>query len=332
MLYIPTNWEIPYFNMALEEYILHSDKISDGAFFFYVHAPAIIVGRFQNTVAEINADYVRENHIYVARRLTGGGAVYHDQGNLNFSFIVSADGHSGGFETYTRPVINAIRALGAEAELSGRNDILIDGKKISGNAQCVTGGKLLQHGTILFHSDLDHLVRSLSVNDLKIISKGIKSVRSRVTNLSEHLSTGVTIDILRERILAEIAAEYGMEPYDLTDADIDAVSRLVVTKFATREWNYGRSPAYTFSNKKKYDCGIVEAMLDIKKGRIQDMALYGDFFAKGELSEFTEAFIGANYEEESLRTILRDHDPGTYITGMDADDFMALIYVEQPLA
>lgn len=332
MQYIPTNWDIPYFNMALEEYILGSKNFTGNYFFFYVHAPSIIVGRFQNTVEEINTDYVRDNHIYVARRITGGGAVYHDAGNLNFSFIVNAEGYGGGFETYTRPVIAAIKALGAEAILSGRNDILIDGKKISGNAQCVRSGKLLQHGTILFDSKLDNLVRALSVNDLKIISKGIKSVRSRVTNLKEHLPDGITIDILRERILAEIAAEYGMQTHTLTDDDIAAVSLLAAERFATREWNYGRSPAYSFRNKRKYDYGLVEARLDIKEGTIRDMILYGDFFTKGNLGELTTLFANTPYDRESLSNILEKHPPGDYIIGMDAKDLMELIYVEQPMA
>ena len=332
MQYIPTCWDIPYFNMALEEYIIGNPHFTEDYFFFYVHAPSIIVGRFQNTIEEINADYVRDHHIYVARRITGGGAVYHDAGNLNFSFIVSAEGHGGGFETYTRPVIAAIRALGAEAELSGRNDILVDGKKISGNAQCVRGGKLLQHGTILFNSKLDNLVRALSVNDLKIISKGIKSVRSRVTNLKEHLPEGVTIDILRERILAEIAAEYGMETYNLTDEDIAAISLLAAQKFATRGWNYGRSPAYSFCNKKKYGYGLVEARLDIRQGIIRDMVLYGDFFAKGDLNKFTAFFAGAPYNRESLTNILEQNHPGDYITGMEIEDFIELVYAKQPMA
>ena len=332
MRYIPTNWDIPYFNMALEEYIISNPEFTDDYFFFYVHAPSIIVGRFQNTIEEINADYVRDNHIYVARRITGGGAVYHDGGNLNFSFIVNAKGHGGGFETYTRPVIAAIRALGAGAQLSGRNDILVDGKKISGNAQCVRGGKLLQHGTILFDSQLDNLVRALSVNDLKIISKGIKSVRSRVTNLKEHLPGGVTIDILRERILAEIAGEYGIETYSLTDQDITAVSLLAAEKFATREWNYGRSPAYSFSNKKKYDYGLIEVRLDIKQGMIRDMVLYGDFFARGDIGTFTALFADTPYDRESLLRVLGENPPGEYITGMEIEDFMELTYVEQPLA
>lgn len=331
MRYIPTNWDIPYFNMALEEYIINNPGFTEDYFFFYVHAPSIIVGRFQNTIEEINADYVRDNHVYVARRISGGGAVYHDQGNLNFSFIVNAEGHGGGFETYTRPVIAAIRALGAEAELSGRNDILVDGKKISGNAQCVRGGKLLQHGTILFDSKLDDLVRALSVNDLKIISKGIKSVRSRVTNLKEHLPEGVTIDILRERILAEIAEEYEMETYTLTDEEIAAVSLLAAEKFATRGWNYGRSPAYSFCNKKKFDFGLVEARLDIKEGTIRDMVLYGDFFAKGDLGKFTALFADTPYSRKSLTGIVGKNHPGDYITGMEIDDFIDLVYVEQPM-
>jgi len=331
MRYIPTNWDIPYFNMALEEYIINNPDFDEDYFFFYVHEPSIIVGRFQNTIEEINAQYVRDNHIYVARRITGGGAVYHDAGNLNFSFIVNAEGHGGGFETYTRPVIAAIRALGAEAELSGRNDILIDGKKISGNAQCMRNGKLLQHGTILFDSELDNLVRALSVNDLKIISKGIKSVQSRVTNLKEHLPEGVTIDILRERILAEIAEEYGMETYTLADEDIAAVGLLTAEKFTTREWNYGRSPAYSFCNKKKYDYGLIEARLDIKGGTIRDMVLFGDFFVKGDLNEFTDLFADTSYDKESLLAILKKHHPGEYVTGMEIDDFIALVYAEQPM-
>ncbi|HCX64921.1 MAG TPA: lipoate--protein ligase, partial [Eubacteriaceae bacterium] len=193
MKYIKTNWNIPYYNMALEEYLMQ-EMPKDDYVFFYIHSPSIIIGKHQNTIEEINQEYVNENNIFISRRLSGGGAVYHDEGNLNFSFVMKAENKDiNNFKKFTQPIILALKELGIESELSGRNDLTIDGKKFSGNAQYARKGRLLHHGTLLFDSTMSNLSKSLNVKELKIKSKGVKSVKSRVTNIKPYLKEDYSI-------------------------------------------------------------------------------------------------------------------------------------------
>ena len=179
----------PRMNLAIEEYILRHLDINQTYLLFYINEPSIIIGKNQNTLEEINTDFVEKNGIHVVRRLSGGGAVYHDLGNLNFSFITKDDGESfHNFKKFTEPVIRALRSMGVPAELSGRNDILVQGRKISGNAQFATKGRMFSHGTLMFDSNIDNVVAALNVKKDKIESKGIKSIRSRVANIAEFLT------------------------------------------------------------------------------------------------------------------------------------------------
>ena len=188
----------PRINLAIEEYALKNLDINETYLLFYINEPSIIIGKNQNSVEEINTEYVESNGIHVVRRLSGGGAVYHDLGNLNYSFITKDDGDSfHNFRKFTEPVIAALKQMGVNAELSGRNDILAEGRKISGNAQFSTKGRMFTHGTLLFNSEMDHIVSALRVKKDKIESKGIKSVRSRVANISEFLTETVDIEEFR---------------------------------------------------------------------------------------------------------------------------------------
>ena len=254
MLYIDNERTDPYWNLALEEYLLKNS--SQEFFILWQNKPSIIVGRNQNTVSEINAEYVREHSIPVVRRLTGGGAVFHDLGNLNYTFIVNDNGGAGiDFEKYTQPVLEVLHGLSVNAELSGRNDLTIDGRKFSGNSQYRYRNRLLHHGTLLFSSNLPDISSALKVDPSKFEGKGVQSVRSRVTNISEHLKMPLTLAEFKNRITNNIKSSHSeFEVYNLSEQELTSINSLEKEKYSTWEWNYGASPAYNISKRKKFPC------------------------------------------------------------------------------
>ena len=301
MKYIKTDWSIPYWNMAFEDYLMNTASFDDDYVFFYIHKPSIIVGKHQNTYAEINETYVKEHEIIVARRISGGGAVYHDGGNLNFSFVFRRrEGEMIDFQKYTLPVIAALKELGIESELSGRNDILIDGKKFSGNAQLMNKTKVLHHGTLMFDVDIEALVNALNVSQLKIESKAIESVRSRVANLKDSLSTEITIDAFREHLIRSFYQNVDFEEYRLTEHDLAETEKRVLEKYGTWEHNFGASPDFAITKRKKYDAGIVEAHINVSEGVIEAIKIYGDFFFTGSIEELEHNLIGAQFSEDGI--------------------------------
>ncbi|HEY4565848.1 MAG TPA: lipoate--protein ligase, partial [Savagea sp.] len=232
----------PRMNLAIEEYAVKTmDVDKDSYLLFYVNEPSIIIGKNQNTIEEINTSFVEDHGIHVVRRISGGGAVYHDHGNLNFSFITKDDGDSfRNFAKFTEPVIEALAQLGVKAELLGRNDILVDGKKISGNAQFATKGRMFSHGTLMFDTEIDTVVKALRVKKDKIESKGIKSIRSRVANISDYLEEPMTIDAFKREILKSVfGGEENIQYVEWTEDDWDNIRKLSEEKYQQWEWNYG---------------------------------------------------------------------------------------------
>jgi len=298
MLYIYNKNTNPYFNLAAEEYVLK--EFQEECFMLWRNEPSIIVGKNQNTLAEINLDYVRQHKIPVVRRLSGGGAVFHDLGNLNFTFIVNEDVSSfSDFKRFTQPIIDVLRKLSVNAEFSGRNDITIDGKKISGNAQYYYKNRILHHGTLLFSSSITDLSAALKVRPVKFEDKGVKSVSKRVTNISEHLKEPITIEQFIDLIMNHIREQTGgREMYEFTQEDIKKIEKLVKEKYSTWEWNFGTSPDYSFKNKKKFTGGTVEVNLNVEKGIIKDIKIYGDFFGKYDVSEVENLLKGVKHSEE----------------------------------
>ena len=217
----------PSYNLAMEQYVFDCLPRDRMYFMLWQNGNAIIVGKYQNTISEINEEAVRERGIRVVRRLSGGGAVYHDMGNLNFTFITDADG-SGTLDMklFCEPVVRTLAALGVKAEVNGRNDITIDGKKFSGNSQYLRQGRVMHHGTLMFDSDLSVVGEALRVDPTKIQTKGIRSVRSRVTNVAEHLPERVTLPEFRRILLENILRENPGEEYPLTPDDLAAVEKL----------------------------------------------------------------------------------------------------------
>jgi lipoate-protein ligase A len=320
MIFIDNESLNPYFNLALEEYLLTT--FDQDIFMLWRNDNTIVVGKSQNTVAEINADYVAANNISVVRRLTGGGAVFHDKGNLNFTFILKNDGEwFSNFEKFTAPVIEALRSLGVDAQSSGRNDIIVDGCKISGNAQTVYKDRIMHHGTLLFSADISKIAGALNVNKAKISSKGIKSVRSRVTNISRYLKSSITIEQFKD-LLAE---SFNLEQHHLTDEDIAKTQKLVDEKYGTWEWNYGYSPPYTFENNMRFDGGCMEIKLDVKDGIINNCRIFGDFFGTGNVSDVEQVMKGIRYNEDDIKKALSHFDLNKYFLGINIDEFLELV-------
>lgn len=327
MLYIANSCNDPYFNMALEEYVIKKLDPTREYFMLWQNSPAVIVGRNQNTFAEVNLDYVRENHIAVVRRLSGGGAVYHDLGNINFTYVVDYNGYGRGMEQFTRGVITALARLGIKAQFSGRNDITIDGKKISGNAQYLYQKRLLHHGTLLFDSDLTKLAQVLKPAKDKIESKGIKSIRSRVTNIREHLGLDVSIQEFKQLLVECVFAEVGeaVREYRLTPADEAQIEVLRKEKYATWDWNYGVSPAFAIQRARRFDAGQIEVRLGIEQGRIAAIRFYGDFLSLRDLSDVEERLQGLPYRRDEIELALRKIDLKDYFGDIGLEDLLEVI-------
>lgn len=318
----------PTLNLAMEEYALKHLNPNNTYFLFYINEPSIIIGKNQNTSEEINAAYVNENNIHVVRRLSGGGAVYHDLGNLNFSFITKDDGDSfHNFRKFTEPVIEALKELGVNAELSGRNDILAEGRKISGNAQFSTKGRMFSHGTLLFNSNIDEVVNALNVKLDKIQSKGIKSVRSRVANIKEFLKDDLSIQEFKELLLQSIFKEHGsIERYEWTEEDIRNIKELAESRYRSWDWNYGKSPKCNIQQSKRFAAGQVEIRLEVNKGVIEFVKIYGDFFGVGEVSELEQILIGTKFEKQEIESKLNEIDLSYYFGNVSKEEFLSLLF------
>ncbi|OYN66293.1 lipoate--protein ligase [Bacillus safensis] len=318
----------PMINLAIEEYCLKYLDPEETYLLFYINQPSIIIGKNQNTIEEINTKYVEDNGIKVVRRLSGGGAVYHDKGNLNFSFITKDDGDSfHNFKKFTEPVIKALEKLGVKAELSGRNDIMADGRKISGNAQFATRGRIFSHGTLLFDSEIEHVVSALNVKKEKIESKGIKSIRSRVANISELMDQKMTTEEFRKILLSYIFDTNGDVPqYRLTEKDWEKIHEISRDRYQKWEWNYGRSPKFNLQHSKRFPAGSIDLRLEVKKGMIQDCKIFGDFFGVGDIADIEKRLIGQQYDRKIISDVLEDMDMRHYFGNVSKEDFLDLIY------
>ena len=326
MKYIDWKETDPQINLAFEEYVFNQMDQDESYFLLWQNDNAVIVGKHQNTIEEINQEYIRENDIKVVRRLSGGGAVYHDLGNLNFTFIVNDRGREQfDFQTFTRPLVEALKTLGVNAEFNSRNDIAIDGKKFSGNSQYAKRGRILHHGTILFNSNLATIQSALKVKKDKIESKGIKSVKSRVTNITDYLDETYTMEDFKAALLKAMFANDNLEKITLSNEEIQAIERLKTEKYATWDWNYGKSPQYNLRKERKCDFGLITVLLQVEKGEIKDLHFYGDYFGNGDIQELEALFIGVKPSEAALSEILINTDLADYINGLDAKTLIDLI-------
>ncbi|MBD1380680.1 lipoate--protein ligase [Metabacillus arenae] len=318
----------PRVNLAIEEYCLKYLDPKQTYLLFYVNEPSIIIGKNQNTMEEINTSYVEENGIHVVRRLSGGGAVYHDLGNLNFSFITKDDGDSfHNFRKFTEPVVQALQKLGVNAELKGRNDLLAEGRKISGNAQFSTRGRMFSHGTLLFDSEMENVVSALRVRKEKIESKGIKSIRSRVANITEFLKEPISIEKFKEMLLNYIFDTNGEIPqYKLTEEDWKKINEISKERYQSWDWNYGKSPTFNYQHNNRFPVGQIDVRMEVKKGLIENCKIYGDFFGAGDVSEVEDKLIGTRYEKAAITQALAGVNFKHYFGNIEKEEFLNMLY------
>jgi lipoate---protein ligase len=319
----------PRFNIALDEYATKYLNPNEDYVILWQNEPSVIIGRNQNTIEEINSRYINEHNIHVVRRLSGGGAVYHDLGNLNFSFIVNNDKDVvSNFKKFTEPVINALRNLGVNAEFSGRNDITIDGKKFSGNAQYYSGKRLLHHGTILFNSDLTVVQDALNVKQDKIESKGVKSVRSRVTNVYPNLPQKISIEEFKDTLLKFLMQDenYKEKEYILSEGDLEKINEFKENRYSKWEWNYGQSPSFDIEKGKRFAGGKLELRFNVSEGRVQALKIFGDFFGKKEVTEVEVLLTGKLYKEDIIKGALTSIDFENYFSAITIEDFIECMF------
>jgi len=329
MIYIKNECNNPHYNLALEEYVLKNLGSYGNCILLWQNCPSIIIGKHQNTLEEINLNYVRENNINVVRRISGGGAVYHDLGNLNFTFIIRGSENTlYDFKRYTLPVIKALKKMGVSAEFNSRNDLTIEGKKFSGNAQHIYKGNLLHHGTLLFDSELDVLQDALNVDADKILSKGIKSIRSRVTNISEHLPKPITIKEFESLLLrCLIKNEKDIQEYVLDENDLQAVDNLVKDKYSTWDWNFGESPSFNSKNSKRFEAGKVQVLLDVQRGGvIENCKIFGDFLGGYDVSFVEEMLKGKKYDYDTVKSTLSEIDIQRYFGGVSLEEILSCFF------
>ncbi|MEK4030932.1 MULTISPECIES: lipoate--protein ligase [Bacillaceae] len=318
----------PRVNLAIEEYAVKYLDINESYLLFYINEPSIIIGKNQNTIEEINIDYVEEKNIHVVRRLSGGGAVYHDLGNLNFSFITKDDGDSfHNFKKFTEPVVTALHKLGIQAEMSGRNDILANGLKISGNAQFSTKGRMFSHGTLMFQTNMDEVVAALKVRKDKIESKGIKSIRSRVTNIADLLEEKITIEEFRQFLLKNIfEGESHIPEYRLDEKDWRIIEGISQERYKNWDWNYGKSPAFNIQRSHRFPVGLIDIRLDVKNGLIKNCKIFGDFFGVGDIEEIENGLQGIRYDKNAIKEALDSIDVPRYFGKVTKEEIVDLLY------
>ena len=328
MKYIINENNNPRYNLALEEYVL---KNLDGEYFFlWQNEPTIVIGKHQNTISEINLDYVEKKGIHVVRRMSGGGAVYHDLGNINFSFIQEKkDLADFDFSFFTRPIVDLLGELGIKAEFNSRNDLAIDGKKFSGNAQYIFKKKILHHGTLLFNSEMEELVNSLKVSKDKIESKGLKSIKSRVANIKDYIGEDSKIkevsdfkDALFEHMKNRMEE---FEEYVLTENDKKEIEKLKKEKYDKWEWNYGESPEADIHRQRKYTAGKVESYIKLKDGLIENIKLYGDFFSSREIEDLESGLKGKKYMINEIAEYLKTVNVSEYFSGFSEEEILDVI-------
>ena len=337
MLYIIDNHIDPYWNLAAEEYLLK--HISEPVFRLWRNSDSIIIGQYQNALAEVDINYVKANNIKVVRRMTGGGAVFHDLGNLNFTFIephTKSEESNAMFRRFTAPIVEALNSLGVKAYLEGRNDLLIDGRKFSGNAMCISNSRVLQHGTLLFSASMNNLGAALKSRPEKFIGKAVQSNVSRVTNISEHLTTPMSIDEFQQYLGEYICKNCNLSgqngeitkitPYTYTEADLEAIEKLKNEKYGLDSWNFGHSPAYTTHNVKKFPGGLVEVNFTVKKGEIAQLEIFGDYFFTKPTEDFVSQIIGTPHTREAMLEKLVAKGTPNYFSNITAEQMIEMFF------
>ena len=313
----------PHFNMAFDEFCLERLQAEEPVFYLWQNRPAVIIGLNQSAYAEVNLRFLEERGIVLARRVTGGGAVYHDLQNLNYTITGRIRDLERDCPAYVETMARALRELGVPAELSGRNDILVDGRKCSGYAKRMSGNRLMIHGTLMYDVDLDTLTEALSVPGSKLSTAGIASVRSRVANLKDYLPGFPDIQAFRSALQDKLAGTDS--EIILTQEQLDAIQAEAQTKFGTWEWNYGHSPSADFLSKRKFPCGTIEAGFLVRKGRISGLRFTGDFLGNLTPERIEKALEGCRFTREDLLEALRKEPVENCFDRLSAVELVSLL-------
>ncbi len=329
MKYIINDSVDPWFNLALEEYFLRQ-KTREDLVCLWQNDNSVIIGRHQNTANEVNQEVADQEHVKIARRTTGGGAVYHDLGNLNYTFITNFNldaPQNVNFKVFAQPVIEALASYGLQAELSGRNDILLDGKKISGTAQACIGNRFMFHGTLLYDLNSDMAQKVLSVSKEKVESKGVKSVKSRIGNIKPYLPEGTGILELKEKIASAFAKNEGFERYTLSEKDLYEIQKLRKEKYATKEWIFGESRIAGIHNKARYPGGELECTIELDHGSIKDIKFYGDFLGIYGTDEIEKILQNTLYEVSEVRQKIEQKKINLFFGDITTDNVLECMFM-----
>lgn len=327
MKYIVNTSNDPAYNVALEAYAFQKLTDIDEIFILWINEPAIIIGRHQNTIQEINKEFIDKNGIHVVRRLSGGGAVYHDLNNLNYTIISNNTQEAAfDFQTFSKPVIDTLAKLGVKAEFTGRNDLEINGQKFAGNAQAYYKGRMMHHGCLLFDVDMSVLGQALKVSKDKIESKGIKSVRARVTNIVDHLSDKITVQEFSDAILAQMKEEYPeMDEYVLSDAELSEIQAMRDNQFATWDWTYGKAPEYTIERGVRYPAGKITTYANVENSTIKSVKIFGNFFGVKPVDDIEKMLEGVRYDYKDVLAALKTVDTSQYFSRMTPEEITKAI-------
>ncbi|MCI9554946.1 MAG: lipoate--protein ligase [Oscillibacter sp.] len=328
VIYLETSSQDPAYNLAFEEYVL-AHRIEGDYLILWQNDNTVVIGRNQNAEEEIDHAFVKSHGVRVVRRTTGGGAVYHDLGNLNYSFITDArEAENLSMERFIQPVVNALRGLGLQAEASGRNDILVGGKKVSGTAQRLLNSRILHHGTLLFDTDPDKVAGALRADPEKFRSKSTKSVRSRVGNIRDFLWEDMDLLAFWAYLKTALAGE-GVVAGALMPEELEAVEALKRSRYDTWEWNFGRSPAYDMVNKRRWDGGSLEVRVSVKEGRITGAVFRGDFLSRCSLDPLEKALEGVLFRRVDVARVLERYSLRDYFGGITEEEILKTMFYGQ---
>ncbi len=327
MLFYYSESTDPYYNLALEEYIFTNVKLNKGLFMLWQNDNTVVIGRNQNAMKEINLQYANKMNTRIARRNTGGGTVYHDLGNLNYSFIQDCEsGQEIDFKQFAVPILDALNQLGVQAECNQRNDLVIDGRKFSGTAQTVKNGRMLHHGTLLFNSDLDFVRKVLATKDEVIQGGGVKSVRSEVTNISEHLAQPMSVNQFCNRLMTNLREREQAVSLQFVEKDYKEIAALRESKYLTWDWTYGRAPRYEIQKSRSYAGGeLVISMSIARNGVIDSISIDSQLPISDEIRQLEQLLIGKTLKEEVLQEVLSYCEISDYITNLTPQELIEML-------